>query len=62
LPKEQRFSAIGWWLGKGLRLYGQHELLYSESSRRKQLRLLILAMFVLWACAGILLFTWPPAA
>jgi len=55
LPKERRFSPVGWWLGKALDLYSEYERLYPGSSRRKQLRLLTLAMFVLLACAALLL-------
>ena len=61
LPKERRFSPVGWWLGKALDVYSEHERLYPGIGRRNQLRVLILSMFVLFICAALLLWTWPAA-
>lgn len=30
LPKERRFSPLGWWIGKTLRLHGEYRRLYPD--------------------------------
>ena len=49
LPQDKRFSHIGWWLGKALSFYEEYDRHFPNSPRRRQLRLLRIAMVMLIA-------------
>ena len=47
LPHDKRFGHIGWWPGKAFTFYEEYDRHFPDSPRRRQLRLLSIAGFIL---------------
>lgn len=49
LPQDKRFNHVGWWPGKWFSFYEEYDRHFHNSPRRRQLRLLRVAMLILSA-------------